>query len=203
MSQMRRYLIDPSCIFAESFSDINYMKNRYTVTGKPTQINTPYGKGAQLSVDDSWEIAPADDSSFDLSTFSLSVFLRPTEYTRYPIAKRGTGQGMNMLLFDTDYQLVLIDQSATIKNPGQTLTPSIWQHVGITVEGTVFYSYVNGVPAGPVSINAFTGNVVDPVYVGQRNGTASRYVGGMADMTIWNRAVSPKEMLDLSLGEAF
>jgi len=82
MSEMRRFLQDKDCVLAESLSDLNDLRRRYTVNGNPTPVNSPFGKALSLDIDTPDYVA-ADDATYrgDLigtEDFSVALWVRTT-----------------------------------------------------------------------------------------------------------------------------
>jgi len=48
MSQMRRFLIDSSCVLAESLGDLQYLRDKYIIQDKPTIVNGLSGKAMKF-----------------------------------------------------------------------------------------------------------------------------------------------------------
>ncbi len=93
MNRTRRFLQDRSCVFAESFGDINYIRNKHTVRGAPGICDSPWGKAMVLDgINDDVTLNSVYEEPlrFDSGAqdFSVVLFTRPDSTDQYIMSKR-------------------------------------------------------------------------------------------------------------------
>lgn len=89
-------------------------------------------------------------------------------------------------------------QDITALNPTDTL----WHHLVSTWDGSTLKLYIDGVLNGSLSVNTFypfsTELVIGALHIG--NAISFFYSGKIDDVAVWNRPLSPAEILDLYNG---
>ena len=74
----------------------------------------------------------------------------------------------------------------------------VWQHVAFTYDGKLGRIFLNGVPVAEKSIVSFpTKPVLRPFCIGSYNSYAYAFPGAISDIKLYDRALSPVEMLKL------
>lgn len=75
----------------------------------------------------------------------------------------------------------------------------VWQHIAVVHdadEGEIL-GYLNGLPAGSMTVNAPLPSSHGLIVGGHRDGTGRNFQGRIDDLAIWNRALSPEEIQSL------
>ena len=72
----------------------------------------------------------------------------------------------------------------------------VWQHVAIVYDADAgeVRAYLNGLPAGSMTVNAPLPSSEGLIVGGHRDGTGRNFQGKMDALAIWNRALSPEEI---------
>lgn len=85
----------------------------------------------------------------------------------------------------------------TISGVKGTVMPGTWQHIAVTQTGTTVTFYYNGVQASATTgfLQKTSANL--NAYLGAENGGGFLYKGGMANIGVWNRALSAAERSEL------
>ena len=135
MPPLYRFMQDPDCVFSESFSDLNYLRDNYTVAGNPTPVDTAYGKG--LSLDGTDDKIVFGNVPGTLKTFLMFVQLASTTEqiadfdsgTNYLSASAGT---LSVASCADEVLYVGASQTATIA-AGSMVLAGFTSSTGITV----------------------------------------------------------------------
>ena len=211
MSQLRRFLIDPSCVFAESFGDLEYVRDRHTVTGNPTIVDSPWGKamhfdGANdyVTFDSALERALRFDSGSQ--DFSIVMYVKPEAIDNFILCKwdgvedgwmlySHSGSGIGFLL-NHDYSYTA-DNTFVVNN---------WYCVVVSVvRASSITPYINGINTGVIhdpagESMATTANV----RIGDSTaGDGGKFTGSIHSLIAYNRALSLQEAINFHNGGAF
>jgi len=79
---------------------------------------------------------------------------------------------------------------------GQKLTQGEWAHIACSADGTTLKCYLNGVQTDSTAMGAITGSPTN-LLIGS-DGWGSDWIGGIDEVAIYDRALSPEEILYLT-----
>lgn len=81
-------------------------------------------------------------------------------------------------------------------NAGRGGEAQVWQHVAVVYEADKreIRGYLNGLPAGSMTVNAPIPSSEGLIVGGHRDGTGRNFQGRIDDLAIWNRALNPEEI---------
>ena len=153
-----------------------------------------------------------DDDALDItSAITISAWINPAqvEFTNsYVVAKRDDGAtgGGNVYSLDCFPGTVRSvfkypwpgGGYSTIPTSGTTpIVPNEWQHIVVTWDGAGIIVYRNGSPDGT---EAFANQIKisdSPLLIGHYSGTANYFNGKIDEVRIYDRALSPSEVMAL------
>ena len=206
--KIRRYHVDPSCVFAESFGDLEYVRNRHTVTGNPTICNSPWGKAMvfdgtndYVTFDSACESALRFDSGSQ--DFSIVMYLKPTAIDNYILCKWDGVEDGWMLYSHSDSGIGFLinhDYSYTAEN---TFVAGGWYCVVVSVvRASSVTPYINGVNTGVILDPAGEAmSTTANVRVGDSTaGVSGKFAGAVYGMIAFNRALSATEAMNFYTG---
>lgn len=226
MGQMRRFLQDPSCVFAYSFGDLQYVSDNFTITGSPTIIESPTGKAMafDLTNPDNVKRAMPEITTED---FSVIVLMRNSQILT---------SNTYMLVTDKEvsnqtkigWALILKGDAGLNKgvafriNDGGQVNDSVidvttdrrallsdgnWHLIGVTIDrdgaGAIF---VDSFASEGSSIGGQTGSLANDqdLTIGSYGDNSTQpFTGSMAFALIYKRLLSAKEIENLNLGRSF
>lgn len=213
MTQMRRFLIDPSCVFAESLGDLQYIRDNHTVVGKSTIVNSPFGRAMRFSITGGSDAIVIGDF-FDIGLNDMTVIARVKTTVAFQsgiMSKNNAGGG-------ADDQWKFWMQSADIygyfRSAGTdrfngafgcaTVNDGIYHTVAMTLDrdGDAI-GYVDGIAGGTTyDISAGSGDTFDSpddLTIGATDeGAANGMEGDMGDILLYKRLLSLKEILNIA-----
>ena len=137
--------------------------------------------------------------------FTWAVWLKPTDSTRGVICSEYSAAGTSGIAFELTASLGLRiwwNGSPDIYPSNCTLTKDIWQHVAICKTTNKLEFYING------GLRAtYTGTLSDrtstaKIRIGDdyRGGTSVSYMGYINDFRLYDHALSPREVKEISKG---
>ena len=90
--------------------------------------------------------------------------------------------------------------SATRKVCGGSLTLNAWQHVAGTYDGAELVLYVDGIRVGALPATGSVKRSATLVTLGNVKALSRPFDGGIADVAVWRRALTPAEMTGRTAG---
>lgn len=154
------------------------------------------------------DVSISDNSSLDTITaaVTLSVWVKP-----YPnpaavqgiVTKDISGVPTNApysitIATSGDFQFSIISSSNTgFSGTNFGIKPSwgVWQHLILVYDGANITRYVNGVLAGATPNTTNIATTTTPLWIGQqKNGFSRFFKGRIAQVGLWNRALSVSEL---------
>jgi hypothetical protein len=150
-------------------------------------------------VDDLVTIADAD--SLDISSMTVSAWVRPTELTKYRavILKEGPVTLQYALYAETSRQRptyqAFLDRIRGVEAPAQ-IAGNVWTHLAGTYDGLVYRIYVNGTMVASFARSGTVGPSSGPLRIGGTLlGTASEdFKGDIDEVRVYNRALGAAEI---------
>jgi len=139
-----------------------------------------------------------------LSAVSVAGWMKPTTLVGNSVLLNAWTQGdtstqRNQVLFrgnGTELQCYVYTGGSSGGNVGKTLSTGVWQHVGLTYDGSTLIGYLNGLPGGTTYSPSGVIATDNPGLA--LSGYSSTYYDGLAeDRAIWNRALSADEMYSM------
>ena len=137
--------------------------------------------------------------------FTWAVWLKPTDSTRGVIVSEYSSSGSSNVAFELSASLgvrVYWNGSPDIYPTGCTLTKDVWTHVAIVKTTNKIDFYINGEHK-----YTYTGTLSDrtstaKIRIGDdyRGGTSVSYMGYINDFRLYNHALSPREVKEISKG---
>ena len=177
--------------------------NNGTLTNMTTTANAIKGKLGQalnfVSASNQYVIAP-DSSSLDITTnITISAWIKPDVLGggyKTIVSKRDLSNTTNYQLYLNTTAGALSFYSGT-ENISSYIPPrNQWTFVSATVSGTTLTFYVNGVSVQSGTISGSVTPNNGSLYIGSNN-IPEAFSGSIDDVRVYNRALSPSEMLKL------
>jgi hypothetical protein len=179
--------------------------------GNGTEANVPtwnntftlYGGSYDFDGTNDYSVAIPDDPSLNITgtEITLEVWVRPESTTANGgrmVSKRTDGGGSevySLYLSDTGYYNFRLDGTDVAST--ESYAQNNWEHVVGVYNSTHQMLYVNG---SRKAISSKADNIdisVRDVYVGMREGEARQFNGLIGDVKVYNRSLSPEQILAL------
>lgn len=159
------------------------------------------GRGFQFSNSDTRYFSTADRNEFDLTTYTVTAWVKlPDETFNQTIYSKTTLGDGSFWLFKRRTGL---DRALSIQTFGPVTNHAVngdvipdneWHFVTLVSEGSTATLYQNGeLTNGPGTINTYIDNAA-PVQFGAMNGTSNVSNGIIDDLRLYNRALSSDEI---------
>ncbi|MCI0644113.1 MAG: hypothetical protein L0332_36110, partial [Chloroflexi bacterium] len=164
-----------------------------------------FGMALQLDGVNDYLFIP-DTPSLDLTAFTISVLVRPTQVTGdwQPLVVKEASDGGTR-----NYGLYINPNTPTIHysfhhsdcqtwrsyNSNASLTLNEWNHVVMTYDGNTFQLYINGNLDSSRSIASPVCQNDHPVLIGRELARFQPFAGSIDEVRIFNRALSADEIL--------
>ena len=194
--------------------------NDGTNNGSTYSFDNPLGDGGQYG-SASREFSGTNqyitlaNSAFPTGDFSISLWVKrhTTDWYDYLSMWEGSGTNRKFAVMNRNFTnrviFYWIDNTNTSYNIGETsgtvLNANEWYHVGVTYEtGVAAKVYINGIEDGSsTSAGTLQSSTADLV-IGSRDGSTSYELdGNLADVRIYDTALTGTDMYDLSRGDDF
>lgn len=205
MGQMRRFLIDSSCVFAESFGDLQYLRNKYTVAGNPTIVKSLYGKA--MDFDGANDYVDLKAPMIPTGPFTMLFAIKPglseiagdgdIIFSQYKAGQTGR----SLFYFATNESIS--DSLSGLATGVAISDTSKWYDMAFTHSVTHATNwYIDGAFSnGPGAAGA-------DVYQGENliignSSVWDKMKATLAYLIIYKRVCSAKEILNLATGKAF
>lgn len=179
-----------------AWRDLTGNENNGTTSGNPTFSSSDGGGIVFDGADDYVDLGNNLSANFSSQTITLLSFSKISSVVSKNTLISFNG-ATNFFLpgnrLTTTYQLYW-DSSAGWKN-GNTSTWAVdqWYYFGWTISGTSLTFYLNGVPDGIATVSSFS--VSSATRLGFAN-SGEYCTGTVASTSIYNRALSPAEILE-------
>ena len=177
----------------------------FNFDGDPIQDGVIGGAFA-FDGEDDYVVIPHDDFLTLGSEATVSVWLNPVLFS-------GGSDFDRVFRKDVNYDFVLINggivrvhgiSKTPYSSPGNTVTGEVWQHFAYVVKRGTIQWYLNGEAVGPaLSGKLGEGNTL-PLILGNYHAEPTEgnwinrpYQGLMDDLGIWQRALSPNDLLSI------
>lgn len=162
---------------------------------------TPSATG---KIEDAYEFVNAESDYIDLNsnfgfsgtnTMTLSAWINPDNLiSRHGIISNENNDPNDLSFHTTVGNLAIVLGSTSIVSTSSPITQDVWQHVGVTYDGTTTRLFVEG--NNIFNATTFTANLISVnLAIGTERGLSSVWFDGEIDeVGIWNRALSQTEM---------
>ena len=177
------------------------IKNSYNGTIQGASWTTGI-EGSGLLFDGTDDYVSIDNSeNFPIGTeFSFEVWLKTTEHKTAKILQKGDWDGHSLGQDNWNgWQANLrLSSSQTLKLEWGWGRPQLdeWYHLVMTCDGQTFIFYVNGQEQNRANITASLHTNTRTVSIASDNGNQKFFSGQMDQITIYNRALQPQEVLN-------
>jgi hypothetical protein len=185
--------------------DLSGKGNHGTLTGGPTWAGGR--NGAALSLDGSDDYVDTADYSFSASQpFTFAGWINPSNVSGNKVilskpslweySFRLTNNNLEFIYWDTSGIGIIFVSAAAVVSAG------VWQHIAVTFDGSRADLYVNNVlVASDTSISGTLQNRSNNMRIGHGyygSGSSYYFQGKIDDFRIYDRALSPAELLELT-----
>lgn len=207
MASMRRFLDDPSCVFAwpRGSQPLQEARDRYTVAGAPAAELGSWGNAATFGGAADYITLGAHEgfkTRFDSATqdFSIAAWCRRgatgANQTLYSV-EDGADDGWIFRFLSTDVAQIKVN-AASAGSPAVADTD--WHCVvGVVDRSASLLVYLDGVAGSGVAIaGPAMATTADPTIGVRLYDTSDYYDGAIAGVCVWNRVLSAAECLSLS-----
>ncbi len=209
MTEMRRFKIDRTCVLAESFDDLQYARDTFTVVGNPTMVNSPYGKAMNFETGDYITLSGYEELlRFDGTTqdFSIVAQLSRTRYTTINtiLDKRdGGGDGYTFRILANDTVTFALGSKTAISN-GTITDDDYYTLAAVADRNGNAQIYINGSPDGSIALasEALATTVIPRVSSNAFN-VGNGLNGPLASLLVYRRRLSETEIDNIHKGKAF
>lgn len=175
-------------------------KNSYNGTIQGASWTTGI-EGAGLLFDGSNDYVSIDDSqNYPIGTeFSFEVWVNTTQHKTAKLLQKGDwdGHSLGQDIWGGWQANLRLSSSQTLKLEWGLGRPQLneWYHLVMTCDGQTFIFYVNGQEQNRANITASLHTNTRPVSIASDNGNQKFFSGSMDQITIYNRALKPQEVL--------
>lgn len=188
-------------------SNLIDIANRHDATpaNSPTRSNSPVGRA--ISFDGSNQRYDSSDGAFGISgdLLTISAWINSGVQTKskpticaYRASDAATSPGWLLGFNTTGANLLFGVSDGTTNNNLQTAAPStgVWHHVVGVKTATDIWLYVDGVLVATQASTVAIGTVSTTFRIGTRSdaNTATYWNGSLADLRIWNRALTASQV---------
>lgn len=185
-------------IFTEDLSDLQYVRDRFTVSGNPQPVNTPYGRGMCFDSGDYISL----NQTYNLDATGSHTLLFRTKQPNQ-LSTKGLFDGDIGVANQNDFYtyggfLYIYDSSGTRVDSGSAIIDDdVWTDIALVFDSSQVAYYKNGSSFG--TPDAFTN--VDVNTIGYGRGQSAD--GCIKDVIIYPRALTAQEISDIHNGVAF
>ncbi|MFA6094553.1 MAG: LamG-like jellyroll fold domain-containing protein [Candidatus Paceibacterota bacterium] len=206
------YIVDPADITTGlvgywkmdgNVADSSGLGNNGTAVGSPTYAAGRVGQGISLDGSTQWASIASTSASLDLSTFTVSVWTRPTGGNTGSRSIFSTGlvnnnKGFNILSYDgrVGVQRMIAGNQQTLTNEGSLFPTNTWTHLVVTVSSSTVGVYVNGIDKVVTNVwsggvNSYLGTAFN---IGVREDGYQSWNGILDDARIYNRVLTEADV---------
>ncbi len=215
MTEMRRFLVDPTCVFAERLDSIEYFNNKYgdnCVQGNPTIVNSPYGKA--MSFDNANDYLDFGNISALNLTQDISIVAgvkinNTGDASLKTICAKGDGDTAYQYNFRVTQADVLgffcTGGIAIVSTTDFTAYEDTWVQVGMSNDGTTERLLIEGGEDISDTGGSLGSVTTDSFYIGHEGVGAKSQLwdGAIAFVIVYKRALSVAEFDNINTGKAF
>lgn len=186
--------------------DSSLHSNDGTIYGGPQWVDTPFGRGIELDGTNDY-IEVLDSSSLKPTAFTLSAWIngdqfQPTSHNMV-LCRLGGGRGYYISVWKGEIVSIIGDgvtdyclYSGVYPETGE------WYHASATFDGSTAKIYVNGIEKNSTTVSiAYENNRV--LMIGRYSAGDFYFDGSIADVRIYNRALTQEEIAQEVLGAPF
>jgi len=198
MSAIPRY--DPLAKITESCHSVSSLRERWMVSGTPSNAAGPIGRPATFfDGTNDYCVGTSAPNMQASCTVMCWVYVDATETTGIVFAKRDArGKGPTIIIDDTVSfgDVVVYDGNDVWKDTGTNVTADTWHHLVLVINaaGTSATIYLDGTERYTIAINAFTNNQGQPWSLGADDGGWAKLKGGIADFMAFDRILTSAEI---------
>jgi len=179
-----------------SWFDLSGNNNTGTLTNGPT-FNS--GNGGSIVFDGADDYVQTSNTSFNSSTIAVSVWInRSTTATTFPViaSKEGVSSGWILHIINTNKIFWKINNNnSTAITTTASLTVGLWYNIVGIYTGSQLAVYINGILDSTTSDNTGINSNSTALRIGEYQTTGNAYKGNIANIQIYNRALSATEIL--------
>jgi hypothetical protein len=152
------------------------------------------GAGSFDGLDD--QVSVPDSSSLSVTgpALTLEAWVRPTAVNGYRVLIH---KELQYSLAIYNGQLTYADSAtwsyATLGYYG-SIPMGTWSHVAVTFDGSLLRYYINGTEVGTQAHSGSLSATTNPVCLGSYNCSSLRFAGGLDEVAVYSRALSPTEV---------
>jgi len=178
----------------------------WTVTGPPTNVNSPFGRATRFNGSTNWiSIPDTIETRFDVGTQDFSsivaVLISSNAHPCYILDKRDNNDDGWRFLVLASGQVVASINAIDILSTVGVVVLDTWIIIGFSINRAGNgQMYVNGSPSGaPVAIGGMAMSTTTPLYIGRRSYADSdeRLEGDLSTVLLFRRSLSNNEHLDI------
>jgi len=215
-SRMGRFLQDKDCVFACKFDSVQYLRDRYTVTGNPGIAKSPFGPRVRLTGAD--YISIPEHISRILGTGDFSIFVRlfstvdETQRVFFGSKQQTGAPDPGIVLYKSSTGQIAYGIEDTAGNNRWDASSTLWltdakwhDVLFVRDSGATIRVYVDGSLDTSLNQNDNTVNVKSFVdwTVGSDDGGGQCWVGMLANIIMWKRTLDADEAADLHYNRTF
>lgn len=205
--------LQAGAVFAPDLGNLQEMRDRYTVGGAPTIVNSPFGKAMNFNGTTDYIRVPEYGMLNSSAQLTVSFWIKPSAKTNYDrMVERGTNASRDWYLIyngDADQKITFLVRNAALteRSAITTSAPPVgaWSFIVGVYNGANALIYYNG--ALQNTSVALTGNISEvstTFSVGYESGSADYYFNGvMSNPIIFKRALSATEISNLYYNRFF
>ncbi|MBL8290186.1 MAG: LamG domain-containing protein, partial [Bryobacterales bacterium] len=184
----------------------DFIENAY-VASRSELLFAPGLIGQALHLDSNRDVGfhSSSDIQFPAETSTLAFFIKPAKpVTNVPLFEKPLvpGEAGWSLSFNEQSHPVL--ELVPVAGPkqgftaGVPLADKVWTHIAFVRAGDTFSAYVNGKPAGSLTIAGIDVKTwARPTAIGKSEVRSGRFEGLLDELAMWARAFSPREVKEL------
>ncbi len=180
--------------------------NTANITGSPSWV--PVVNGLAMTFNGSTHGVVSDQANLNPTTaLSLAAWIKPNQLATQDVISRatfGSADGYALSLGSNGKAFVQLNQASTgdafklESLSSYPTTGNTWMHVAATYNGTTMRLYINGVEESSVSGPAAIAAGALSVGIGGQSNGSRRFRGDMDDVRIYNRVLTPAEVVTLA-----
>jgi hypothetical protein len=179
-----------------AWNDLSRSGNNGTLTNGPTFSS---GNGGSIVFDGADDYVQTSNTSFNSSTIAVSVWInRSTTATTFPViaSKEGVSSGWILHIINTNKIFWKINNNnSTAITTTSSLTVGLWYNIVGIYTGSQLAVYINGILDSTTSDSTGINSNSTTLRIGEYQTTGNAYRGNIANIQIYNRALSSTEIL--------